>query len=126
MTARTGRDPGEQYRALTVALGEVFADRVDAPATAAQKRKLSKLAPGEVKITELAGDRITTVLDKAPSVGAAFGGIKVISAGGWFAARPSGTEDIYKIYGESYRSRDHLQKILSDAQKIVDAAIAGA
>jgi phosphoglucomutase len=126
MTAHSGRDPGEQYRALTDALGEMFADRVDAPATAAQKRKLSKLAPAEVKITELAGDRITAVLDKAPSVGAAFGGIKVMSDGGWFAARPSGTEDIYKIYGESYRSRDHLQKILSDAQTIVDAAIAGA
>ncbi len=126
MTARTGRDPGEQYRALSDALGEVFADRVDAPATAAQKRKLSKLAAAEVKITELAGDRIISVLDKAPSVGAAFGGIKVMSDGGWFAARPSGTEDIYKIYGESYRSRDHLQQILSDAQTIVDAAIAGA
>jgi phosphoglucomutase len=126
MTARTGRDPGEQYRALTEALGEVFADRLDAPATPSQKSKLSKLAPGEVKITELAGDRITTILDKAPSVGASFGGIKVVSEGGWFAARPSGTEDIYKIYGESYRSSDHLRQILSDAQTIVDAAIAGA
>jgi phosphoglucomutase len=126
MTARTGRDPGEQYQALTQALGEVFADRVDAPATASQKSKLSKLAPGQVKITALAGDRITAILDKAPAVGAAFGGIKVVSDGGWFAARPSGTEDIYKIYGESFRSKDHLQRILSDAQIIVDAAIAGA
>jgi phosphoglucomutase len=126
MTARTGRDPGEQYQALTQALGEMFADRVDAPATSAQKRKLSKLAPDEVKITELAGDRITAILDKAPSVGAAFGGVKVMGDGGWFAARPSGTEDIYKIYGESFRSKDHLHRILSDAQTIVDAAIAGA
>ena len=126
MTARTGRDPGEQYQALTQALGEMFADRLDAPATASQKSKLSKLAPGQVKITELAGDRITAVLDKAPAVGAAFGGIKVMSDGGWFAARPSGTEDIYKIYGESFRSKDHLQRILNDAQIIVDAAIAGA
>jgi phosphoglucomutase len=126
MTARTGRDPGELYKTLAEALGEMFADRVDAPATAAQKRKLSKLAPPEVTITELAGDAITTVLDKAPSVSASFGGIKVQSAGGWFAARPSGTEDIYKIYGESFRSRDHLRRILSEAQTIVDAAVAGA
>jgi phosphoglucomutase len=126
MTARTGRDPSERYRDLTAALGEVFADRVEAPTTASQKRKLSKLAPNEVGITELAGDAITAVLDRAPSVGASFGGIKVISAGGWFAARPSGTEDIYKIYGESFRSREHLRRILSEAQIIVDAAIAGA
>jgi len=126
MTARDGRDPGERYRSLTAALGEVFADRVEASTTPAQKRKLSKLAPEEITIRELAGDPVTQVLDKAPSVGAAFGGIKVISAGGWFAARPSGTEDIYKIYGESFRSRDHLRRILSDAQVIVDAAIAGA
>ena len=126
MTAREGRDPGERYRTLTAALGEVFTDRVEAPTTPAQKRKLSKLAPAEITIRELAGDPITQVLDKAPAVGAAFGGIKVISAGGWFAARPSGTEDIYKIYGESFRSPDHLRRILSDAQVIVDAAIAGA
>ena len=126
MTARDGRDPGERYRALTAALGEVFTDRVEAAAAPAQKRKLSKLAPQEITIRELAGDPITEVLDKAPSVGAAFGGIKVVSSGGWFAARPSGTEDIYKIYGESFRSPDHLRRILSDAQVIVDAAIAGA
>jgi phosphoglucomutase len=124
MTARTGRDPGERYRELTAALGEVFADRVEAPTTPSQKRKLSKLAPHEVKITELAGDPITTILDKAPSVGAAFGGIKVISAGGWFAARPSGTEDIYKIYAESFRGTDHLQRIVDEAQVIVGAALA--
>ena len=126
MTARTGRDPGELYVALAAALGDMFADRVDAPATPSQKRKLSKLAPQEVRITELAGDSITAVLDKAPSVGASFGGIKVQSAGGWFAARPSGTEDIYKIYGESFRSREHLHRILSEAQIIVDAAVTGA
>jgi phosphoglucomutase len=126
MTARTGRDPGELYRLLTASLGEVFADRVEAPAKPSQKRKLSKLTPQEVRITELAGDPVTAVLDKAPAVSASFGGIKVVSAGGWFAARPSGTEDIYKIYGESYRSREHLRRILGDAQVIVDAAIAGA
>jgi phosphoglucomutase len=86
MTARSGRDPGERYRDLTAAFGEVFADRVEAPTTPSQKRKLSKLAPHEVKITELAGDPITTILDKAPAVGASFGGIKICSAGGWFAA----------------------------------------
>ncbi len=126
MTARTGRDPGERYRELAASLGEVYADRVEAPTTPSQKRKLSKLKPQEVRITELAGDPVTAVLDKAPAVGASFGGIKVSSAGGWFAARPSGTEDIYKIYGESFRSREHLRRILSEAQIIVDAAIAGA
>lgn len=126
MTARDGRDPGERYRDLTAALGDVYADRVEAPATPAQKRKLAKLAPQDLKIGELAGEPITAVLDKAPSVGVSFGGIKVTSAGGWFAARPSGTEDIYKIYGESFHSREHLRRILSEAQIIVDAAIAGA
>ncbi len=126
MTARDGRDPGERYKALTGALGEVFADRVEAPTTTSQKRKLSKLAPDEIRIRSLAGDPITSILDKAPSVGASFGGIKVMTDGGWFAARPSGTEDIYKIYGESFRSRAHLQLILREAQTIVDDAIAEA
>jgi phosphoglucomutase len=126
ITARTGRDPGEVYRALTQEFGEVFADRVEAPATAAQKRTLQKLAPAQVTSTELAGDTITAVLDRAPGNGAAIGGIKVVTPNGWFAARPSGTEDIYKIYAESFRSDDHLQRILREAQTIVDAALAGA
>jgi len=126
ITARTGKDPGERYRALAQELGAVFADRVEAPATPPQKRKLSKLAPSQITITELAGDKITKVLDQAPGNAAPFGGIKVISAGGWFAARPSGTEDIYKIYGESFRDELHLKRILRDAQTIVDTAIAGA
>jgi phosphoglucomutase len=126
ITARTGQDPGQRYRALSEEFGAVFADRVEAPANAAQKRKLSKLAPSQITITELAGDKISQVLDHAPGNGAPFGGIKVITAGGWFAARPSGTEDIYKIYGESFRDELHLKRILRDAQTIVDTAIAGA
>jgi len=126
ITARTGQDPGQRYRALSEEFGAVFADRVEAPANAAQKRKLSKLAPSQITITDLAGDKISQVLDHAPGNGAPFGGIKVISAGGWFAARPSGTEDIYKIYGESFRDELHLKRILRDAQTIVDTAISGA
>jgi phosphoglucomutase len=126
ITARTGHDPGKRYAALTGEFGAVFADRVEAPADAAQKRKLGKLAPTQIKSSELAGDPITQVLDHAPGNGAAFGGIKVMTAQGWFAARPSGTEDIYKIYAESFRDLDHLQRILREAQTIVDAALAGA
>jgi phosphoglucomutase len=124
--ARTGRDPGARYAALTEEFGAVFADRVEAPANAAQKRKLSKLAPDQIESSALAGDPITQVLDQAPGNGASFGGIKIITAQGWFAARPSGTEDIYKIYAESFRDADHLQRILREAQTIVDAALAGA
>jgi phosphoglucomutase len=126
ITARTGQDPGKRYQALTGEFGAVFADRVEAPADAAQKRKLGKLAPAQIKSSELAGDAITQVLDHAPGNDAAFGGIKVITAQGWFAARPSGTEDIYKIYAESFRDLGHLQRILREAQTIVDAALAGA
>ena len=126
ITAVTGSDPGEHYRRLADSLGAVYSDRVEAPTTPAQKRKLGRLAPQEVTIKELAGDAITSILDRAPGNGASFGGIKVISAGGWFADRPSGTEDIYKIYGESFRSDAHLRDILKEAQLIVDAAIAAA
>jgi len=123
MTASRGRDPGELYRGLTEEFGEIVADRVDAPATPVQKKALSQLSPEQVRSTRLAGDTITRVLDKAPGNGAAIGGIKVISDGGWFAARPSGTEDIYKIYAESYRDQAHLQRILGEAQQIVDVAL---
>ena len=123
MTARTGREPGEQYRGLTEAFGPMFADRVEAAATPPQKKRLSKLTPQQVQSGELAGERIEQVLDRAPANGAPIGGIKVISAGGWFAARPSGTEDIYKIYGESFRDAAHLERILAEAQQIVDAAL---
>ncbi|MDE1923241.1 MAG: alpha-D-glucose phosphate-specific phosphoglucomutase, partial [Gammaproteobacteria bacterium] len=126
ITARTGRDPGECYAALERDLGPVFADRVEAPATAAQKKKLSSLAPEGITAATLAGDALTAVVNRAPANGAPFGGIKVMTASGWFAARPSGTEDIYKVYGESFRDPEHLRRILEDAQRIVDAALAGA
>ena len=124
ITARTGHDPGELYRSLVGELGEPAADRVDAPATADQRQKLAKLSPAQVPGTELAGEKIESVLDHAPGNGAPIGGIKVISASGWFAARPSGTEDIYKIYAESFQGEEHLRGILREAQGIVDAAIA--
>jgi phosphoglucomutase len=126
MTASRGRDPGELYRGLVDEFGAIYADRVDAPANAAQKKALGKLSPQQIVSSQLAGDAIVQVLDKAPGNGAAIGGIKVISEGGWFAARPSGTEDIYKIYAESYRDEAHLQRILGEAQQIVDAALSGA
>ena len=113
MTARSGRDPAELYRDLTRDLGAPAADRVEAPATAEQKQKLAKLSPQQVQITELAGEPIDKVLDRAPGNDAPIGGIKVIAASGWFAARPSGTEDIYKIYAESFRGADHLRILLA-------------
>ena len=124
IAARTGRDPGERYRDLAGELGEPLADRVEAPATAGQKARLAKLSPQQVKGTELAGERIEHVLDHAPGNGAAIGGIKVVAANGWFAARPSGTEDIYKIYAESFKDRAHLRSLLHEAQAIVDGALA--
>jgi phosphoglucomutase len=124
MTARTGRDPGELYRQMTRDLGEPVFSRVDASATREQKKKLSKLSASEFRLTEFAGDPITQVLDRAPGNNAPIGGIKVSTANGWFAARPSGTEDVYKIYGESFRGEAHLRQIFAEAQKVVDAAIA--
>ena len=123
ITARTGRDPGERYAELARELGEPASDRVDAPATPAQKKRLSQLSPQQLHTTELAGEKIDSVLDRAPGNGAPIGGIKVIAASGWFAARPSGTENIYKIYGESFRGKQHLRDILQEAQAIVDAAL---
>jgi len=123
ITARTGRDPGELYRALTLELGAPVADRVEAPATPEQKQKLAKLSPAQVKITQLGGEKIESVLDRAPGNDAPIGGIKLIAASGWFAARPSGTENIYKIYAESFRGDDHLRKLLREAQRIVDGAL---
>jgi phosphoglucomutase len=124
MTAREGRDPGERYAAITAELGTPYSDRVDAPATTEQKARLGKLSPAQVHGTELAGDPITAVLDKAPGNGASIGGIKVATAQGWFAARPSGTEAIYKIYAESFRDEKHLRDLLAEANKMVDAALA--
>ena len=124
MTARTGRDPGELYKALTSELGEPVFTRVDAAASREQKKRLSKLSASEFKLTEFAGDPIEKVLDRAPGNNAPIGGIKVATANGWFAARPSGTEDVYKIYAESFKGEAHLKQILAEAQKVVDAAIA--
>jgi phosphoglucomutase len=125
MTARTGTDPGQYYAQLARELGEPVGDRVEAPATPVQKSRLSKLSPRQVTSTELAGEPVLQVLDRAPGNGAPIGGIKVVAASGWFAARPSGTENIYKIYGESFQGRPHLDRILSEAQTIVDASLAG-
>jgi phosphoglucomutase len=126
ITARTGRDPGEHYRALTQDLGACFTDRVDAPATSAQKQKLGRLDQQQVRITQLAGEPIDQILTRAPGNNAPIGGVKVTSSGGWFAARPSGTEDIYKIYAESFHDDAHLRRLLAEAQTIVDTALAGA
>ncbi len=124
ITARMGRDPGAIYRELTRRLGEPAFDRVDARATPAQKAKLLTLAPQQVQSTQLAGEKILDILTHAPGNGAPIGGLKVITENGWFAARPSGTEDIYKIYAESFRGEDHLRRIVEEAQAIVDATLA--
>lgn len=121
MTARLGKDPGEIYRGITRELGDPANSRIDAPASHAQKAKLSKLAPDQVDSKTLAGDPIVEVVNQAG--GQPIGGIKVISADAWFAARPSGTEDIYKVYGESFRGNDHLQQVLAEAQAMVDKAL---
>ena len=123
ITARTGRDPAENYRALTQEFGAPAADRIQAAASPEQKAKLSKLSPEQVKSTMLAGEPIQAVLTRAPGNDAAIGGLKVVAEHGWFAARPSGTEDIYKIYAESFRGEDHLRSILNEAQTIVDQAL---
>jgi phosphoglucomutase len=125
ITARTGRDPGDAYRTMTQELGAVYANRVDAPANAEQKKKLGKLNRQQVRITELAGEPIDQILTSAPGNNAPIGGVKVTSRGGWFAARPSGTEDIYKIYAESFHDARHLDRLIAEAQHIVDAALAG-
>jgi phosphoglucomutase len=123
ITARTGRDPGEAYRALTREFGEPLFERIDAAATPAQKKLLGQLKPEQVKSKELAGGKIQSILTRAPGNDAAIGGLKVVADGGWFAARPSGTEDVYKIYAESYRSAEHLRKVQAEAQSIVTAAL---
>ncbi|MDA3914365.1 phosphoglucomutase (alpha-D-glucose-1,6-bisphosphate-dependent) [Oleiagrimonas sp.] len=122
--ARRDKDPSELYAQLTRDLGTPFADRVEAAATPEQKSKLAKLSPDQLQLDQLAGEKIEQVLDHAPGNKAAIGGIKVIAANGWFAARPSGTEAIYKIYAESFNHEGHLKEILKEAQQIVDAAIA--
>jgi phosphoglucomutase len=126
ITARTGKDPGEHYRELTAEFGSPYYTRVDAPATSRQKASLAKLAPDAVKESSLAGDPIIAKLTLASGNKAAIGGLKVVTSTGWFAARPSGTEAIYKIYAESFRDESHLQAIVKDAQQIVNKALAAA
>src|SRR5512133_3811714 len=121
--SRSGKDPGALYRELVAALGAPVYARVDAPATAKEKAILKKLSPSSVAATELAGERIVAKMTKAPGNGAEIGGLKVVAANGWFAARPSGTEDVYKIYAESFRDEAHLARILDEARAIVSAAL---
>ncbi len=123
LTARRGHDPAEHYRGLCETFGEMYFDRVEAPANAHQRQVLARLSPDQLKADTLAGATIRSVMDRAPGNDAPIGGIKVVADNGWFAARPSGTEDIYKIYGESFESREHLQAILHEAQGIVDVAL---
>ncbi|GFM81413.1 phosphoglucomutase, alpha-D-glucose phosphate-specific [Pseudomonas cichorii] len=124
ITARKGRDPSEIYKTMTDELGEPFSTRVDAKANPQQKALLGKLSPEQVKSTELAGEKIQGILSHAPGNDQAIGGLKVMTENGWFAARPSGTEDIYKIYAESFVGEDHLQRLVAEAQVLVDGAIA--
>jgi len=126
ITARTGKDPGEHYRDLTAAFGSPYYIRIDAAATPEQKAKLGKLSPEAVAASTLAGEQITAKLTKAPGNNASIGGLKVVTANGWFAARPSGTENIYKIYAESFKDERHLEAIVTEAQQIVHDSLAGA
>ena len=124
ITARMGRDPGAIYRDLTRELGEPFYDRAEAPATPEQKELLERLSPQQARLTDLGGEKIQTILTNAPGNSAPIGGLKVVAESGWFAARPSGTENIYKIYAESFRGADHLRRIMEEAQTIVSDALA--
>jgi phosphoglucomutase len=123
ITACTGKDPGEHYREITAAHGEPIYTRIDQPATPAEKSRLRQLSPSQVKSSTLAGEPITAVLTKAPGNGASIGGLKVASQSGWFAARPSGTENIYKIYAESFKGQAHLGRVIQEARAIVGAAL---
>jgi phosphoglucomutase len=124
ITAVTGKDPGEHYRDLTERFGKTYYTRIDAPASPEQKAAFKKLTPASVTAANLAGDAITAKLTNAPGNGAPIGGLKVVASGGWFAARPSGTENIYKLYAESMKSQEHLNEIVEEAQKIVTHSLA--
>jgi phosphoglucomutase len=121
--ARTDKDPGEHYRELTAQFGTPYYTRLDAPATLEQKARLAQLSSEAVKASTLAGEPITARLTRAPGNNAPIGGLKVVAASGWFAARPSGTEHIYKIYAESFKDEKHLEAIVAEAQHIVDNAL---
>jgi phosphoglucomutase len=125
MLAVTGSSPSEHYRALTERFGDPAYARVDAPATREEKAVLAALSPDQVTATELAGEPVVDKLTTAPGNGAALGGLKVTTESGWFAARPSGTEDVYKIYAESFRGADHLAQIQQEAREVVSAALKG-
>ncbi len=125
ITAITGKDPGQHYAELTERLGTPHYTRIDAPATPAEKARLKKLSPDAVKAAELAGEPITGKLTQAPGNGAGIGGLKVTTANGWFAARPSGTENVYKIYAESFLGEEHLARLVEEAQGLVKQALAG-
>jgi len=124
MKAKTGRDPGQLYLDLTKELGDPVYERIDAPATPAQKAILKKLAPEQIQASELAGEKITGIQTSAPENGSAIGGLKVMTENGWFAARPSGTEDVYKIYAESFRGETHLRQIQEEAQALISKVLA--
>jgi phosphoglucomutase len=124
ITARTGKDPGVHYQELTAQFGAPLYTRIDAPATPEQKARLSKLSPEAVKATQMAGEPIVARLTRAPGNDAPVGGLKVVTENGWFAARPSGTENIYKIYAESFTSKSHLEAIVAEARQIVSDALA--
>ena len=125
ITARTGKDLGEQYRELTAEVGTPFYTRIDAPATPEQKARLKSLSPEAVKESSLAGEPIIAKLSRTPGNDAPIDGLKVIASSGWFAARPSGTEAVYKIYAESFKDEAHLEAILGAARAMVDAAVSG-
>ena len=123
MLGRTGKDPGVLYQELSAELGRPVYTRIDAPATPAQKAALKKLSPDAVRADTLAGEKIVARLVRAPGNGAEIGGLKVVAENGWFAARPSGTEDVYKVYAESFRDQSHLQRIVDEAKAIVAEAL---
>jgi phosphoglucomutase len=126
MTSRTGRDPGELYRELTRELGDPVYERIDAAATREQKATLARLAPDDLAMRELGGDPVTSVITAAPGDGKPIGGVKVITEHGWFAARPSGTEEVYKLYAESWKGAAHLRLIQDEAQAIIARAFQSA
>jgi phosphoglucomutase len=125
ITARTGKDPGEHYQELAAEFGTPYYTRIDAPATPAQKARLRQLSPDDVTEQWLAGERITAKLTTAPGNDAPIGGLKIVTTSGWFAARPSGTENVYKIYGESFTSAEHLDALVNEAESLVSRAIGG-